>query len=388
MKRLLFRKLIAAAIIASVTAAGVGGQEDLKKQISDKERELAALREQIEQQREAIRRLRREEKTVGGYLDKLDRESALVRELLEGLEEKRELLTSQVEKVKNSLTRNREVYNHRLEILSVHMREMYKQERRPIWQEMLAASNFAQLSQKYKFFVLLAQRDALLIENALEKSRQIERERTELTEMLQEVSLSEIEKRTELSRLERIREEREEALRDIRRKQENYEQRVAELAAAKDRLENLIETLEERRKSILESKSEYGEPDFAGLKGTLRSPVEGRTVRGFGRSRHPEFGTVTFNSGIDIEVRPGSPVEAVARGRVEYAGELAGYGNCIIINHGDGYYTLYARTGNIFIGKGDIVETGAVIAETAAGANFHFELRKSKQSMDPDKWIR
>ncbi|MFO7914753.1 MAG: peptidoglycan DD-metalloendopeptidase family protein [Candidatus Krumholzibacteriales bacterium] len=388
MKSLFRRKLIVVAVLAVIPAAGVLGQGDLKKQISDKERELAALREQIEQQREAIRRLRREENTVGGYIEKLDRESALVRRLLEGLEEKRELLASQVEKVKSSLSRNRAVYNRRLDILSLHMREMYKQGRRPVWQEMLAASNFAQLSQKYKYFVLLTQRDALLIEDAMKKSRQIERERTELTETLQEVSLAGIEKRSELTRLESIRQERKEALRDIRSKQENYEKRVRELAAAKDRLENLIETLEERRKSILESKSEYGEQDFAGLKGNLRSPVEGRTVRGFGRSRHPEFGTVTFNSGIDIEVRPGSPVEAVARGRVEYSGELAGYGNCIIINHGDGYYTLYARTGNIFVNKGDIVDMGAVIAETAEGSDFHFELRKSKQSMDPQSWIR
>lgn len=377
--------LIPAAVLP---LSGPSAEDDIRKQLTDKEKELAGLREKIKQQREAIRRLRREEKTVGSYIDRLDRESALVRELLEGLEEKRALLSSQVESLKESLSKNRKIYDRRLNVLSVHLREMYKEGNRKIWQEMLSASDFSQLSQKYKFFVLLAQRDSLLIEDALEKSRQIEKERAEITEMLHKVSMAEKEKRSELARLQQNREEREQALKRIREKQENYEKRVKELAEAKDKLENLINTLEERRKRILESRSEYGERDFASLKGKMRMPVEGQTIRGFGRSRHPEFGTVTFNSGIDIEVRAGSPVEAVARGRVEYAGELTGYGNCIIINHGGGYYTLYARTGSIFVGKGDVVDMGAVIAETVAGSNFHFELRKSKKSMNPQEWIR
>jgi len=388
MNRKLCILLIILISAASLPLSGLRAQDDIRKQITDKERELAGLRDKIKQQREAIRRLRREEKTVGSYIDRLDRESGLVRELLEGLEEKRALLSSQVESLKASLKKNRKIYDRRLDLLSVHLREMYKDGNRKIWQEMLAASSFAQLSQKYKFFVILAQRDSLLIEDALEKSRRIEKERSEITEMLHKVSMAEREKRSELARLEENREERELALKRIRQKQENYQQRVKELAEAKDRLENLINSLEERRKRILESRSEYGEPDFAALKGKMRKPVEGPTVRGFGRSRHPEFGTVTFNSGIDIEVRAGSPVEAVARGRVEYAGELTGYGNCIIINHGGGYYTLYARTGNIFIGKGDVVDMGAVIAETSGGSNFHFELRKSKKSLNPLEWIR
>ncbi|MBD3178188.1 MAG: peptidoglycan DD-metalloendopeptidase family protein [Candidatus Latescibacteria bacterium] len=385
----LYIKLTAITLLlTALFAAGLHAQGELRKKISDKEKELAGLREEIEKQREAIRKLKKEEKTVGGYLERLDRESALVKKLLAGLEEKRDLLSSRVDNLRESLSRNRKLYRRRLDILSVHLREMYKNGQRRVWQEMLSASNFAQMSQKYKFFVLLAQRDTRLIEDALEKSRQVEREKREMTEMLHKVSMAEREKRTELGRLENIKEERKQALREIRERQKDYQRRVQELAEAKDRLQNLINTLEERRKQILESKDTYGEPDFTSLKGKMRMPVEGRTVRGFGRSRHPEFGTVTFNSGIDIEVRPGSPVEAVARGRVEYAGELAGYGNCIILNHGDGYYTLYARTGNIFISKGEVVEMGAVIAETAPGSNFHFELRQSRKSMNPQDWMR
>jgi murein DD-endopeptidase MepM/ murein hydrolase activator NlpD len=124
----------------------------------------------------------------------------------------------------------------------------------------------------------------------------------------------------------------------------------------------------------------------------MPTPVEGRIVRQFGRFKHPEFGTVTFNTGLDIESRTGSPVRAVARGKVEYASALPGYGNCIIINHGGGYYTLYAHTSRIFVDQGQSVEAGHVIAETGAGAAsaptpLHFEIRKSKKALDPGEWL-
>jgi murein DD-endopeptidase MepM/ murein hydrolase activator NlpD len=124
----------------------------------------------------------------------------------------------------------------------------------------------------------------------------------------------------------------------------------------------------------------------------MRRPVEGRVVRPFGTSKHPEFGTVTFNSGLDIEARSGSPVRAVARGKVEYASTLPGYGNCIILNHGGGYYTLYAHASRVLAKQGEIIEAGRVIAETGVGEageapRLHFEIRRSKEALDPGAWL-
>ena len=170
------------------------------------------------------------------------------------------------------------------------------------------------------------------------------------------------------------------------------QKKVEELASAEKELQNFIEELEKRRIEQAKAWGAYGESDFLSLKGKMQHPVDGRTVRGFGRFKHPEFGTVTFNTGIDIEAREGSPVRAVARGRVEYASVLPGYGNCIIINHGGSYYTLYAHASRIFVEQGDQVEKGRVIAEagesdSGAVSPFHFEIRKSKKALNPVEWL-
>jgi septal ring factor EnvC (AmiA/AmiB activator) len=77
---------------------------------------------------------------------------------------------------------------------------------------------------------------------------------------------------------------------------------------------------------------------------------------------------------------------------VEYAGELSGYGNCIILNHGGGYYTLYAHAATLFVYQSQQVEKGSVIAEAGGAAQgssgtMHFEIRKAKKALDPADWL-
>ena len=132
--------------------------------------------------------------------------------------------------------------------------------------------------------------------------------------------------------------------------------------------------------------------EFGKLKGSLMRPVEGKITKKFGKDKHPKFGTVTFNNGVNIKAPAGAPIKAVAAGRVEFVDWISGYGNCIILNHGGGYYTLYAHTSQIFVRTGQMVSLGDVIGEVGDsgslnGYECHFEIRKSKQALDPMKWF-
>jgi septal ring factor EnvC (AmiA/AmiB activator) len=333
------------------------------------------------------------EKDLSGYLRKLGEEEKLTQQLLEGLEAKEILLEAQVGELRGALESNEKVYRHRLGILSKRIREMYKDEQHKLWQELLSARDFSDLLQRYKFMTLVAERDADLVNDVRERRAAIERQEAEITELLHEVTMSRREKEGELERLGENERQQMEALEKLKKEKQRYQKKAEELARAEKDLQSFIEALEERRLEQAKAWGEYGEEDFLGLKGSMRAPVEGSVVREFGRYKHPEYGTVTFSTGIDIEARPDSPVRAVARGRVEYASVLPGYGNCIIINHGGGYYTLYAHASRIFVGQGDQVEKGRVIAETEKEATgiptpLHFEIRKSKKALDPAEWLQ
>ena len=131
---------------------------------------------------------------------------------------------------------------------------------------------------------------------------------------------------------------------------------------------------------------------FASAKGRLPWPVQGKVSRWFGVQKDPRFGTSTFNGGIDIQAERESDVVCVHPGRVDYVDWLPGYGQCIIVNHGDGYYTLYAHTAKVFVGVGDDARAGEVIASVGdtgslLGNVLHFEIRKDAEPINPAPWL-
>jgi len=131
---------------------------------------------------------------------------------------------------------------------------------------------------------------------------------------------------------------------------------------------------------------------FSDLKGLLIMPVKGKIVAFFGPYTNARFKIVNFRSGINIKSERGEPIQAVYKGNTLYASWFKGYGNMIIIDHGDHYYTLYAHAEELFKKKGDPVEAGEVIATVGdtgslAKPGLHFEVRHHGQPIDPVPWM-
>ncbi len=131
---------------------------------------------------------------------------------------------------------------------------------------------------------------------------------------------------------------------------------------------------------------------FSDFKGLLKMPVSGKIARFFGPQKDTKFDVSVFRSGIDIQVRRGAVVQAVFAGRVLFADWFKGYGNMVIINHGDSYYTVYAHLEELFTQKGNHVNAGEEIATVgdtafADGPVLHFEVRHHGKPLDPLEWI-
>jgi len=132
---------------------------------------------------------------------------------------------------------------------------------------------------------------------------------------------------------------------------------------------------------------------FTARKGLLKLPVKGKIKNAFGAYRNEKFKTKNFRSGIDISADRGEPVYAVFPGRVLYSSWFKGYGNMLIIDHGNHYYTVYAHVEEIFKQKGEAVEDHEVIATVGdtgslAGPGLYFEVRYRGKPLDPAKWIK
>lgn len=121
------------------------------------------------------------------------------------------------------------------------------------------------------------------------------------------------------------------------------------------------------------------------------SPVEGITSSGFGYRAHPILNDLKFHYGTDFAANTGTPVKAFADGNVIAAGLSDTYGKYIVIDHGNGYSTLYAHCSELLVGCGE-VNRGDVIAlvgETglATGPHLHFEIRDDGSYLNPEFYL-
>ncbi|MBD5346146.1 MAG: peptidoglycan DD-metalloendopeptidase family protein [Bacteroides sp.] len=136
---------------------------------------------------------------------------------------------------------------------------------------------------------------------------------------------------------------------------------------------------------------------FVANKGKLLFPVAGRyrIVRGYGLQNHPELKHVkTNNSGIDIEVAPGTDARAIFAGRVSAIFILPGYANIVMVRHGE-YISLYANLASVYVTKGQDVKAGQPLGRILTGSEeeggattFHFELRKERNKLNPLEWVK
>ncbi len=188
-----------------------------------------------------------------------------------------------------------------------------------------------------------------------------------------------------LTELNNSQEHRQSLLAGLKKKIANEGQEVDRLAAEEQDLTRLIAELT----SILSDYPISSEQPFSRHKGKLTWPVAGTLVHDFGQPR--VGGKIKWN-GVVLAAPRGREVRAIYHGRVAFADWLAGMGLLVIVDHGEGYMTLYGYNETILKNAGDWVAPGDVIATVGESggqseASVYFELRKGTKPVDPRRWV-
>lgn len=164
----------------------------------------------------------------------------------------------------------------------------------------------------------------------------------------------------------------------------NTEQLIASKEADQRRLEQLIDNIARRAEELSLPSSVT---PFSDIKGNCKWPADGRIVGRFGQ---PRTGSLRWN-GVQIAAVNGADVSAVHHGRVLFADYLRGYGLLVIIDHDDGYLTLYGHNQYLYVEPGDWVQTGQSIARVGdtggqEEAGLYFEIRQQGKPTNPANW--
>lgn len=174
----------------------------------------------------------------------------------------------------------------------------------------------------------------------------------------------------------------------VRRDRASERALLNELEAAARELEQTLDELQ--RDPPPAGSAGHG---FAAAKGRLEPPVQGAVVRSFGRVVDAEYRTQTFRKGIDFEVALGEPVYAIAAGQVRFADWFRGYGRMVILDHGDGYFSVSGHLDDVAVEVGQAIAAGDPIGragETGSllGPRLYLEIRKGSEALDPAEWLR
>ncbi len=357
--------------------------------VSEKQKELDRIKKEIQAHRDQSKQLGSREKQELKKLQSLDKELDLSRKYLKKLNEQEDTMDRRIGDLRVAIGGREVVLSQQEQTLAQRVREMYKQDPRYSWEILLGAESMNDAMQRYQFMQLIAEQDARMIGEYRESKRQLEVESSRLAESMQEISAVRADREDETTKLEGSKKQRQVMLTQIRSEKSKHTRAIEDLQKAQAELQNLLDDLQ-RRGTAEKDLPPTGE--FASMKGRLIWPVAGKVIRGFGKHTHPKYGTVTMNNGLDISAKGGAPIVAVAAGFVEFVDWIDAFGKCVIINHGGGYYTLYAHVADTNVSQGQKVGRGQAIAEVGdtgslEGYVCHFEIRQARKALNPSEWL-
>ncbi len=375
-------KLLALAVLLSLFGNVIASERAAKKaELKQLNQRIAALQSELETARDRYdslrKELRRSERQIGSLSRKireldaeLDEQQAKMSEMRQRAGELQQLVASQ---------------RH---YLAGQIRASYAMGRQEYMKILLNQENPSTVGRVITYYDYLNKARAERIATLGSTLRELEQVRSELEAESLRLRALRKQRSQEKSQLEASRGARKKVLQALKAELADKGKHLAGMQRDEQELKRLIRALGEALEDI---PAEPGNrKPFNTLKGKLAWPISGPLLASYGSSR--KLGKLSWQ-GVRIGADSGQEVRTVSHGRVAFADWLRGYGLLIIIDHGDGYMSLYGHNQSLYKETGDWVETGEVIATVGDSggqdnSGLYFEIRKDGRPTDPVRWCR
>lgn len=396
----LFAGLFSIAVAAPITDNALQSQQKDLRQVRER---IEALRKELSTNETARKKAQDEVRQTQGLIEKLKQELDTISRNRTNLESRLRDLKAQ----SDALTAR--IRTQQLQLEQTLFNQYVAGTSDPV-QNLLNADNPAQSARDSYYLTQIAQNRTLLLTNFkqdLAVKKQVTADLEGRTKELNELLTQQQQKQAELLK---HRDRHQELVAALSGKVEKQKQEMTTLQQSEKRLTALVDKLladiaerrakqkraeEDARKSA--AKPTPGKPtppaprpsnpELTGLPSGLKLPVQGLLAGRFGSAR-PEGG---IWKGILIKANRGTPVKAIATGEVVYADFMRGFGNLLILDHGNGYLSIYGHNDGLAKRTGETVKNGETIASVGSNGpdqdyGLYFEIRHQGKPLDPLKW--
>jgi len=357
--------------------------------IKSRSAELEKIKQQLEQKRSNLQELEKQEQNQLEMLNALEEELNLNNQLLAKINRQLADYKRQLDRLQAKARANNDELAIRQRLMENRLVWMYKRTATSQTFSVLGAEDILQGVRRAYYYSLLNRYDKNLLARIKKLSGEIAGNQAVITRQQALVQELQANKQNQLE-IAKIQQKKWKALlAQVRKQKESQKKSIRDLLETQTKIGGIIDDLNERRKAAGPEES----ADFEKLKGKLVWPVDGKILQPFGKVVDSRYSTSVLNAGIDIAAPKGTGILSAAAGEIVHISWLRGYGSFIIIDHGGGYYTLYAHLDEIDVEIGQKVSPGERIGSVGesgslSGPRLHFELRKGKEQLDPELWLR
>ena len=381
--------LVAPPLRAQMVDARIRTQREeldrVRRERADLERRMANLQGNVHDLRDEVANLDRQHAATELVIQTLDRQLAAI--------------TADVEETTNRMAMAEGDLTYRRTALTKRLVDIYKRGPLHSAEALLTARSFGELVARDKDLHELAVHARALVRRVEALRNDIVRQRAELVKLRDAVEDNRADKLREEERLGILGRLRSTSLQQAQRSTQQIQDRLARIRQSESRLSGVLASIEAERR-----RTEGARPNAPRTPSTLRTtdlgkldwPVDGTFLFRFGRVINPNNTTTRWN-GVGIAAPIGTPVKSVAPGAVVSVGQLGTYGLTVILDHGGGFFSIYAslnsaspsvRKGSV-LRKGDVLGTVG-ISDPDLKAHLHFEIRTppNGNAVDPESWLR
>jgi septal ring factor EnvC (AmiA/AmiB activator) len=368
---------------------------------------LQRINDRLKEKLSFFRKLEGEEKGLLAELKKIDNTLKKQEEQLDEYRERFQTHNRELVQLEATIARLEKGHQQNKSALAKRLRAIYKMGDLGYLTPLFAMSSHSNVQQQLKYLQRISASDRQLIADAQEEMRELLRQKKKRQQQKEDVARLEQELKEKLAEIRAQKDEKTRLLSEIGQDKEQHAILIRELEKSAGKLDSYIKKLDNDHKrmpvpaptAVPGGESVVNPPNassiayaehFRSNKGKLLWPVEGKIITNYGPIRIDN--TSTHYNGVDIRAQRGAPFYAVFKGRVKYADWFQDYGRLIILDHGGGFYSLYAHAEELTVKAGDAVETRQQLgqvgdSDSIKGAHLYFEVRVQGKPDDPKKWL-
>ncbi len=375
----MYKFLLAIIVISLIPSAGYckSAKRPPKEPVNS---QLKEIKRHIKEKKEEIKISKQKAAEILNEIDAMDKQNSKIESRIGVLNTEKLNLIKEISDTQKKITSLNAGITAKKNIIGKRLIASFKLQQTGYLQLMLASDSPVDMEKRYTLMGYIIKHDEQEENDYLSEKKSLVEEQKNYTEQESRLDTVTASLNKQKADLMKARMQKTRMLADIRSSTQATRKVLQELQGSEEKLQHTLKSLEA---------ASGVKTGFASMEGKLPFPVHGRIENIFGKTTD----SVINSKGVLFVVQPDAPVQAVYPGMVVWSEWLKGYGNTIILDHGDRYFTIYAHVGDTDAKVGEDVKAGQSIGKVGdAGLGrdrtLYFEIRHGERPLNPGEWLQ